>query len=149
MLLVCLSTVVMAATDHGSQRVLSLKKTCEVTVPADWRIDQWISSDAAAPDHSASVAIDSNTGAASLAAIKPLAQSMFKPLRVFEDGPQRLWYAYRGASANGTSWYVGVPGQIGVCTAQINFRSGDQADLARRIVMSVRPASDQWPHTRR
>lgn len=134
--------VVVRAVAAGAQmRVVSLKKTCAVSVPAGWRIDKWISSDAASPDHSAEVTIDSDARAASLTAIKPLLQSMFKPIHVFEDRPQRLWYAYRGGAGSGTHWYVGVPGQVGICAAQISFRSAAQTGLARRIAMSVGPAS--------
>lgn len=139
--LACLSTITAAGVDHGSRRIVSLKGTCEVTVPAEWRVDKWISSDANAPDHSAAVVIDSDVRAASLSALKPLAQSLYRPIRVFEDGPHRLWFEYRGAADSATHWYVSVPGNAGICAAQISFQRPVQEGLARRIVMSVRPAN--------
>lgn len=140
--LLCMTVIAQAmAADAAGKRILSLKKTCAITVPADWQVDKWVSSDASAPDKSGSAVIDSNTSASSLAEVKPIVQSMLKPTKVFEDSPQRLWYQYEGSGGNGTSWYVGVPGNGGICAAQITFRHAPQAELARQIAMSVGPAS--------
>lgn len=135
----CVATI--PAATAADMRIVSLKKTCEIRVPAGWRIDKWISSDASSPDGSVSVGIDSNNSVGSLAAVKPLVQSMLKPMRIFEDSPQRLWYQYQGDTGAGTYWYVGVPNVGGVCAAQIRFGSTTQAALARQIAMSVRPSS--------
>lgn len=136
----CAAMIPVAAM-AADMRIVSLKKTCELHVPAGWHVDKWISSDASSPDGSVSVAIDSNNSAGSLAATKPLLQSMLKPTRIFEDSSQRLWYQYRGDAGTGTSWYVGVPSVGGICAARIRFGSGRQAALARQIAMSVRPTS--------
>ncbi|OOG62927.1 hypothetical protein B0E46_12005 [Rhodanobacter sp. B04] len=139
--LLCLTVAAQAAAGAAGKRILSLKKTCAISVPADWQVDKWVSSDAFAPDKSGSAVIDSNTSVGSLAEVKPIVQSMLKPTKIFEDSPQRLWYQYEGSGGGSTSWYVGVPGNGGICAAQITFRKTLQAELARQIAMSVGPAT--------
>lgn len=123
----------------GEQHIHSHKGTCQVTVPSNWKQGTLLKSRASAPDDEASVVVTSTEGFATLAEIKPIIQSSLIPVKTLEDSAQRLWYQYK-RDDEGTGWYVGVPGKGAICGAQIGFKSAAQADLARKIALSVGPA---------
>ncbi|MGH8540034.1 MAG: hypothetical protein ACRETW_05955 [Stenotrophobium sp.] len=136
------SAAAAAATPVGSQRILSKDQACEITVPAGWKLDKWNKSDAKAADKSITASIESPHPHFTLAQIKPIVQGSLKPVETFEDSPQRLWYHYQfDQYGAGTHWYVGVPRKGGICAATIIFKKASQADLAKQIALSVKPAS--------
>ncbi|MGH8539113.1 MAG: hypothetical protein ACRETW_01230, partial [Stenotrophobium sp.] len=74
--------------------------------------------------------------------VKPIVEGSMKPIKIFEDDPQRLWYHYKFDQYRaGTHWYVGVPRKGGVCDAEIIFKKPAQTGLAKQIALSVKPAS--------
>lgn len=129
------------ASAAGTQRILSHAGTCEMSVPANWKVGKWIKSSADSPDGTMSAVISTAKGSPALADVKPIVMGSFPPTKTFEDSAQRLWFAYGG---NGhkrmVGWYVGVPGKAGVCGAQIAFSTPAQAALAKQIALSVKPA---------
>lgn len=137
---VCLALAGVASA-AGNQRILSHAGTCEMTVPAGWKIDKWIKSSASSADGTMSAVISTAHGSYVLSEVKPIITATFPPTQTFEDSAQRLWFAYAG---NGhkrmVGWYVGVPGKAGVCGAQITYSHASQADLAKQIALSVKPA---------
>lgn len=122
----------------GEQHIRSHEGHCQVTVPADWKQDAMLKSSASAPGNAASVVITSTEGFATLADAKPIIQSSLIPVKTLEDSAHRLWYQYQG-TGHGTGWYVGVPGKGVICGAQIGFQNAAQAELARKIALSVGP----------
>ncbi|MGH8128177.1 MAG: hypothetical protein ACRER1_05695 [Gammaproteobacteria bacterium] len=125
----------------GNQRILSRDGACEITVPAGWKLDKWDKNDAGAPDKSISASIESPRPHFTLAQVKPIVEGSLKPVKVFEDSSQRLWYHYQfDQYGAGTHWYIGVPRKGGICAATIIFKNAAQTDLAKQIVMSVKPA---------
>lgn len=125
-----------SATD--GQRLLSTKKTCQMTVPANWQAGKFLKSAAQSPDKSMSAVISSGGDDTTLAFAKSVMESSYKPVKVFEDSPHRLWYAY-STGDGGVGWYVGVPGtHNNVCGAQISFK-GAATDAAKKIALSVSP----------
>lgn len=130
------STAFNASAADG-QRVLSTKKTCQMTVPANWQIGKLLKSTAQSPDKSMSAVISSGGDDTTLAFAKSVMESSYKPVKVFEDSPRRLWYAYD--TGDGMGWYVGVPGtHHNVCGAQIVFKHA-ATDIAKSIALSVGP----------
>lgn len=136
---VCLA-LAGTASAAGTQRILSHAGTCEMTVPASWKVGKWIKSSADSADGSMSAVISTARGTYAMSAVKPIIESTFKPVQTFEDSPQRLWYAYAGNLGQVGAWYVGVPGKAGVCGAQIAFKHASDAALAKQIALSVKPA---------
>lgn len=123
----------------GEQHIHSHKGTCQVTVPSDWKQNSMLKSMASAPGKAVTVVVTSSEGFTALADVKPIIQSSLVPVKTIEDTSQRLWYQYKG-DGKGIGWYVGVPGKGVICGAQISFKNAAQADLARKIALSVRPA---------
>jgi hypothetical protein len=122
-----------ALSTAGWQKVAARKGGCFMSVPQDWKVSPILKGAAESDDHASAVVslADSTT---TLAEVKPVIQGMYKPTKTFEDGAQRLWYAYE---INGrTGWYVGVPVKGGICGAQITFKPGSEA-LATQIAKSV------------
>lgn len=130
------STAAQAATSAAGLRLVTKQKACEMTVPADWKIGKWIKSSADAPDKSATAVVTSPSTGYNLARAKPLIEGTLKPVKVFEDSPQRLWYRYK--TDKGYGWYVGVPFKDGICGAQIGFDKATQADMAKKIALSIK-----------
>src|SRR5690348_1730920 len=134
----------IGATTHayaaGGQRVVSHAGTCEMTVPADWKANRLLKSVVNSPDKSIGAVISTAPDFHAMSEVKPIVESAMKPVKVFEDTPRRLWYQYE-APNGGTAWYVGVPGKDGICGSQITFKNPAQADVAKPIALSVKPAS--------
>lgn len=124
----------------GGQRVLSHAGTCEMTVPADWKANGLVKSAVSSPDRSIRAVISTAPDFHAMSEVKPIVESAMAPVKVFEDTPRRLWYQYE-APNGGTAWYVGVPGKDGICGSQITFKNATQADTAKQVALSVKPAS--------
>ncbi len=122
------------AAEPGWQRVVARKGGCVMYVPADWKVDPVVKAAAGLADRSASAVISLADSVSTLAAVKPVMESNFKPDKTFEDSAQRLWYEYRlNARIN---FYVGVPVKGGVCGAQISFKPEKEA-IGKKIAASV------------
>lgn len=132
-----------AASATGGQRVLSHKLTCQMIVPTNWKTGELIKSAANSPDGSMSAVISTSGDDTTLALAKTVMTSSYKPVKTFEDSPQRLFYEYRQAGGKFPhGLYVGVPGRRNtVCGAQISFKSDSQLQAARQVALSVGPAS--------
>ncbi|MGH8426804.1 MAG: hypothetical protein ACRES7_02340 [Gammaproteobacteria bacterium] len=125
-----------APTAADGQRILSKTGDCEMTVPADWKIDHSYQGSADSPDKSASALVTSPHTGFTLAQAKTIVEGSMKPVKVFADTPQRLWYQYQ--TDQGFGWYVGVPFKGGVCGTQISFDKAAQADMAKQIALSIK-----------
>lgn len=135
--------VTTAAQAGGTQRILSRDKACEMTVPANWKIDKLIKSEADTPNKSMYAVIESPRPKITLAQIKPFMEKTQVPVKVFEDSPQRLWYQFKADAddAYGIHWYIGAPRQGGVCAGSISFKKASQTGPAKQVALSVKPAS--------
>lgn len=130
------------ASAAGGQRILSSKKTCQLTVPNDWKVgNKYLHSFANSPDKTLGAIISSGGDDTTLSEAKSIMESAYKPVKILEDSPHRLWYEYQGPN-EGFGYYVGVPGrQNNVCGAQITFKHAGDADKLKPIALSVGPAS--------
>ncbi|MGH8128174.1 MAG: hypothetical protein ACRER1_05680 [Gammaproteobacteria bacterium] len=132
------STAAQAATSAGGMRLVTRQKTCEMTVPAGWKINKWLKSRASAPDDSATAGLSSPDTGYNLSQAKPIVEGSLKPIKIFEDTPRRFWYQYKTSAGPGIGWYVGVPFKDGICTALIAFKNTSQTEMIKKIVMSVK-----------
>ena len=132
--------ILAAGLVHAADQTIVAKGRCQMTVPADWKADSLLKTEVTSPDKSASAVLSSPNPPFTLAEVKPVVQQSLKPTKSIEDSAQRLWYAYETSYAQGTGWYVGVPGKDGhICAAQISFKSAAQEALARNVALSIRP----------
>ena len=118
---------VHAGTPTGWQQFNDKAGRCSISVPPDWKAPV-IKSAPESPNKNYQAIISSSDMSKSLAEVKPVATQMMKPVKMFEDGPSRLWYEFEGNEGTGTHWYVAVPARGAVCVAQVIFKSA--ADLA-------------------
>lgn len=136
--IVLLSTA--AAALAADQIVVDRKNACQMSVPADWKIDAFIKSSASSPDKMESAIVSSTNRGQSLNDAKGVMQQMYKPVKVLEDSAQRFWYEYvppNNQNGKTRAWYVGIPLKGNVCGAQITMKDGNEA-LAKTIAMSVK-----------
>lgn len=137
--LAALALCVAATASAAGQTLLSHKRTCQMTVPANWQIDHLVKSSAYSPDHSMSAVISNSAADTSLALSKQVMEGTYPPKHVFEDSSRRLVYEYQTGTGK-FGLYAGVPSRHGdVCGAQISFRKGREA-LALQIAASIGPA---------
>jgi hypothetical protein len=123
------------AADAGWQKVLARKGGCVMYVPPDWSIDPIVKGSTESPDHTITAVISMTNSVSTLAEVKPVMQTMYKPTKTFEDSTHRLWYQYEFNQRTG--WYIGVPTQGGVCGAQISFKPGKDPAAANKIAASI------------
>ncbi len=119
----------------GWQKVTARKGGCAMYIPGDWKISALLKGSAASADGSASAVVDRTDAASTLAEVKPVMEGMYKPVKIFEDTAQRLWYSYE--LNNKIHWYVGMPVKGGICGAQITVGKPDQEAVAKKIALSV------------
>lgn len=125
----------------GPQHVVTRNGECDVTVPAGWTVDPsmreaW-SAGSAVDVHVFTTDYAANMK--SLADLKPLVSGAYKPVKVFEDTPKRLWYQY-APHPTGNGWYVATLAKTGTCNLEIAFRNSVIPDqnLAKQIALSLK-----------
>ena len=137
--LLAVSTMVLAAVPSGWKVVVDRKKTCQYAVPADWTADKLLVGTATSADKKSNVVVRGNEQ--SLADIKPTIQQMIPPDKVIEDNGKRYWYSYKhlanASDLSGTNWYVAVAVPGGVCAAQVSFKDPGAEAVAKQIVDTI------------
>jgi hypothetical protein len=128
----------------GPQRIVTHNGECEVTVPGGWTVDQSMRQ-ASSPDYGVDVHVfttDYTSNMKSLADLKALNVGAYKPVKSFEDTPERLWYQYAPHYQNDNGWYVAVLGKTGTCNLEISFKNSviPDANAAKQIALSLKPA---------
>ncbi len=137
-----ISTMVLAAVPAGWKVVTDRKKTCQYAVPADWTVDTLLVGTATSADKKSNVVVHGNEQ--SLANLKPMVQQMMPPDKVIEDNGKRYWYSYKhlanAGDLPGTNWYVAVAVSSGVCAAQVGFKDPAGEAVAKQIVDTISAA---------
>jgi hypothetical protein len=125
-----------APAEPGWLKVASTQSEgCVMYVPPDWKITEFSKSTADSPDYSSRALVGLSVTAHSVAEVKKMLEVTYKPTKVFEDTPQRLFYQYEHDQRH--NYYMGVLVPGGVCGAQITFKTAAQQAVARKIAMSV------------
>ncbi len=117
----------------------SVEKGCQVAVPRDWMHDRAVPNRAASPDGRSHVAVHESTSGRTLAKVGAEAEQVMRPVRIFENTDQRLWYETSDRK-NDTRWYVAVADGGKVCDAQIQYEGPRQEAIAKKIVATLGPA---------
>lgn len=130
----------LAAADAGKV-YKSEKGTCEVTLPADWAIDDFAATD---PGKTLTVMVFHEWDAK----VEKLDDSVMKmahhPSRVFENSGQRLFVESEvpafGPEPPSRKWESLVPARPqGACQVILILKSGASEDVARKIALSLVP----------
>jgi hypothetical protein len=125
----------------GGQVYKNDKGTCQVTLPADWKIGDFNASD---PKRTLSVMVNHPQDAKVEKADEMFLKGVYGAEKVFENSAQRIFVESKtqafGPEPAGRKWEVLVPAiPKGACQAIIIFTAGASEDVARAIAMSLKP----------
>jgi hypothetical protein len=116
-----------------------VRKTCQVTVPADWTYD---TGTAFSPDKKISATIHGLRDQ-TFAEGKDTVKQAMKPIKVLQDDSKRLIYTMDvSAIAPGKNgWYV-VANTTPTCSLSFTFDAGADEALLKKIADSIAPAAN-------
>jgi hypothetical protein len=125
----------------GGQIYKNDKGTCQVTLPADWKIGDFNASD---PQRTLSVMVHHPQDAKVEKADEMVLKGVYGAEKVFENSAQRIFVESKtqafGPEPAGRKWEVLVPAiPKGACQTIIIFNAGGSEDVARAIAMSLKP----------
>lgn len=135
-----------ASLPSGWKLLKDSKGACQISIPEDWEI----SSDQAgfAVLHDASTAIAVVTSQPGQA-FKPLSDTVVKLMglrkeKIFENSATRVFYQDKipASSSDTKALSAMVPGKTGTCSARVVYLAEVPEETARKIVLSVGPASE-------
>jgi hypothetical protein len=134
-----LSGVAVAGAGAAGQVVTDVRKSCQITVPADWSVK---TSTAYGPGQAVSASVHGLRAGQTFEAGKTMTETMYKPIKVLRDDAKRLVYSMDpGAVAPGRhGWYV-VANTTPVCTVAFTFDGDGNPALMNEIADSLGPAA--------
>ena len=132
-LLPALGVLVLVAVPCDWRPLRDAKAHCQLLVPPDWTGGASV---ALAPGHRAAAAVRALSRETRFDQAVLAAKGVMKPLRRFEDGPDRVWYAYDAGVPGTVFWYVAVAGEP-VCVAQLEFGDPQLEETARLVAGSL------------
>jgi hypothetical protein len=130
-----LALCVAGQSPAGWQVMKDKKQLCQISVPAGWTADKIMPSSLTAGDKKASVIFSNKPADVTYADIVKMAKDMFKPVKTFEEGPNRTWFS--SAAKKGSSWYA-VINTKPVCEVQVDFQDPGFEASAKQIVGSLK-----------
>ncbi len=129
-----------AAAPDGWKILIDRSKTCQISVPSDWKVDQFSPSSAGAPDNKSSMTMHASPNQ-TLAKAKGTFEMLFPPTKVIEDSATRAWIAYKADSVAVDSpevnWYVAIPVKTSVCAVQIDFKNPSSEPMMKQLAESM------------
>jgi hypothetical protein len=136
-----IATAAQAPAGDG-QVYKSDKGTCQVTLPADWKIGDFGASD---PKRTLTVTVFHEQDFKVEKADEMTLKGVYQAEKVFENSAQRVFVESKtqafGPIPAGRKWQVVVPAvPKGACQTFIIFNDGASEDAARGIAMSLKPA---------
>jgi hypothetical protein len=134
------SAISRAAAPDGWKVLVDRSKTCQISVPSDWKVDQFSPSSAGAPDNKSSMTMHASANQ-TLAKAKGTFEMLFPPTKVIEDSATRAWIAYKADSVAVDSpevnWYVAIPVKTSVCAVQIDFKNPSSEAMMKQLAESM------------
>jgi hypothetical protein len=134
------STISRAAAPDGWKVLIDRSKTCQISVPSDWKVDQFSPSSAGAPDNKSSMTMHASPNQ-TLAKAKGTFEMLYPPKTVIEDSATRAWIAYKadGVAVDSpeVNWYVAIPVKTSVCAVQIDFKNPSSEAMMKQLAESM------------
>jgi hypothetical protein len=128
-----------AAAD-GMKVLIDRSKTCQISVPSNWVVDQFSPSSAGSPDKKADLTMHASPNQ-NLTAAKSTFEMMYPPKKVIEDSASRAWIAYKadGVAVDSpeVNWYVAIPVKTSVCAVQIDFKDPGMESAMKQVAQSM------------
>jgi hypothetical protein len=123
----------------AGQVVTDVRKSCQITVPADWGTSLGT---AYAPGKKISATVHGLRAGQTFDAGKALTQQVNKPIKVLQDSATRFIYTMDGGAMRpgGHGWEV-VANSTPVCTLAILFDGAGDEALMMAMAESLRPAA--------
>jgi hypothetical protein len=134
------SAISRAAAPDGWKVLIDRSKTCQISVPSDWKVDQFSPSSAGAPDNKSSMTMHASPNQ-TLAKAKGTFEMLYPPTKVIEDSAARAWIAYKadGVAVDSpeVNWYVAIPVKTSVCAVQIDFKNPSSEAMMKQLAESM------------
>ena len=130
--------IVLDAQGSGGKTVTDVRKTCQITVPADWTAD---TGTAYSPDKKISATVH-GMRAQAFDAAKTTFTSVNKPLKTLKDDGKVFVYTMEPQPAEaGKSGWAAVKNTTPVCTVALMFPTGTKETMLQAIVDSLAAAA--------
>jgi hypothetical protein len=144
--LLCLHPGAAQTVPDGWTSLKEAKNLCQIAVPPEWQALS--ENQGAAFFHDATTALVVVTSQPGQP-FKPLTDAMLKMLaipkeKVFENSAKRIFYQDRTSRSpsDPNAYTASVPGKDGTCSCHITFLPNVANDTAKKIVLTLGPASD-------
>jgi hypothetical protein len=134
------AAVAVGVAQTGASKVVTdVRKTCQVSVPADWTYEFGT---AYSPGKKISATVHGLRAGQTFEAGKDMTRQVMKPITVMQDDAKRLMYTMDpGPVAPGKrGWYI-VANTTPVCTLSFTFDSGTDESTLKRIADSLAPVA--------
>lgn len=130
-----LSAGASAGLAQGPTTVTDTKKTCQLTIPADWTV---VGATGYAPGKKISASLNSVVGNRSFADAKTFVQGAYHPVKVLQDDAKRLLYTFDpGIMGAGKSGWYEVISSTPTCAASFMFAPGTDEAVLRKVADSL------------
>jgi hypothetical protein len=130
----------------GWQIIKDSKSVCQIAVPSDWTPYRESAGAAMFTDSSTAMAVVTSQPDQPF---RPLPESVLRVIdvpkaRVFENSAKRIFYQDKVSKSpqEVNSYSFSVPGKTGTCSGHLNFIPTIAEDLARKIALSLGPATE-------
>jgi hypothetical protein len=128
------SAGIAAGLAQGAKTVVDPRKSCQLTVPADWSVE---GGTGYAPGKKISASLNA-IGNLSFADAKTFVKGGYHPVKVIQDDPKRLLYSFDpGIMGAGKSGWYEVISSTPTCAASFMFAPGTDEAVLRRVVDSL------------
>lgn len=146
LILFCLQPVFAQGTPTGWQIVKDSKNTCQIAVPPDWSPYGETRSAAVFHDTGTALAIVTSQPGQTFSPLTELFQKVLNipKEKIFENSSKRIFYQDKVSTGadDPNSYTFSVPGKAGTCSGHLTFLPAIAEDVARKIALSLGPASE-------
>ena len=128
------SPALMAQNPTGWKVLHDKTNTCQMAVPADWKVapeTTWIGQ---APNNQGDAEITFQPGK-TLKPLSEMAQKALNVAKMFENTPQRIFWSSQQTNGDHpiTPYAVRIAAKGGICAGLISTRSGVSEDVVKKI----------------
>ena len=141
---ICATTAFAQSSDIPLKTVIDLQKTCQISVPNDWKSDEIMHSDLTSADKKLNLIVGSLAPGLSFDEAKSTSKEYVPVEKIIEDSADRLTYvtpSTSGKSSHKVTWYSVIKTQGEAhCNVQITFDPSQEAE-AKKVIATVSAAS--------
>ena len=128
------SSALMAQTPSGWKVLHDKTHTCQMAVPADWKVLTEAGWMGQAPNNQADAEITFQSGK-TLKPLSDMAQKALNVAKMFDNTPQRIFWSSQPTKTSDpiTPYAVRIAAKGGICAGLISTRSAVSEDVVKKI----------------